>query len=206
MLDPVPLSLFLALVFAVAGLVTLLTRGAVSAGHRADDGLLIALTVATALPLALLWWSPLLCLVLTVGLLVAQSVVGYEFTQAAMWAVVVASFVTVLFDAWRRAVIGGFVVTAGFLIVVFLDAGVTWQQAVTTWILLSVVWGVAIVMRIYRGSAVRAERRAALFAADRDARAREAVTQERARLAASCTTASVTRSTSWCCTPAPHGG
>jgi signal transduction histidine kinase len=42
---------------------------------------------------------------------------------------------------------------------------------------------VAIVIRIYRGSIERAERRAALFAADREARAREAVAEERARMA-----------------------
>jgi signal transduction histidine kinase len=182
-LDPVPLSVFLALVFAVAGLVTLLTRGPVPATHRPDDGLLIALTIATALSLGLLWWSPLLSLVLTVGFLVTQSFFGFEFTQAALWAVVVASFVTVLFDEWRRAVAGGFVVTAGFAAVILSDNGVTWQQALATWVSLSVIWSLACVLRIYRASAVKAERRAALFAADRDARAREAVSQERARLA-----------------------
>ena len=41
----------------------------------------------------------------------------------------------------------------------------------------------AIVIRIYRGGIERAERRAALFASDREARAREAVAEERARLA-----------------------
>ena len=60
---------------------------------------------------------------------------------------------------------------------------VTWQEIVTTWVSLSIVWVVAIVIRIYRGSIERAERRAALFAADREARAREAVAEERARMA-----------------------
>ena len=182
-LDPVPLSVFLALVVAVAGLVTLLTRGPVPAIHRADDGLLIALTIATALSLGLLWLSPLLSLVLTVGFLVAQALFGFEFTQAALWAVVAASFVTVLFDEWRRAVAGGFVVTVGYVIVILSDNGVTWQQALGTWVSLSVIWSVACVLRIYRASAVKAERRAELFAADRDARARDAVAQERARMA-----------------------
>ena len=60
---------------------------------------------------------------------------------------------------------------------------VTWQEVVTTWASFSIVWVVAIVIRIYRGGIERAERRAALFAADREARAREAVAEERARLA-----------------------
>lgn len=181
--DPVPLSVVLALVFVVAGLVTLLTRAPAPAGFRADDHLLIALTVATALPLALLWWSPLVALVLSTSLLVAQGVPGYHYTAAAVWAVVTASFLTVLFDEWRRVVIGGFIVAAGFLSVVFTAPNVSWTDALTTWVSLSVVWSVACVLRIYRASAARAERRLALFAADRDARAREAVTQERARLA-----------------------
>ena len=182
-LDPVPLSVFLALVFAVAGLVTLLVRGPVPAEFRADDAWLIALTVATALPLGLLWWSPLVSLVLTVTLLAVQSAAGYHYATAAMWAVVTASFVTVLFDRWRHVVAGGLVVAAGFLVVVFTHQALTWQEALASWLLLSVIWTVASVLRIYRGSAVRADRRAALFAADRDARAREAGVQERARLA-----------------------
>ncbi len=96
---------------------------------------------------------------------------------------VAASFVTVLFDEWRRAVAGGFVVTGGFVIVMLSDNGVTWQQALGTWVSLSVIWSLACVLRIYRASAVKAERRAELFAADRDARARDAVAQERARMA-----------------------
>ena len=76
-----------------------------------DDGAaLIALTVASALSLALLWWSPLASLVAALALLCAQSIAGYEFTQAAVWAVVVASFATVAFDHWKRAVAAGFVV------------------------------------------------------------------------------------------------
>src|SRR5665811_1618030 len=61
--------------------------------------------------------------------------------------------------------------------------GVTWLNALSAWVALSVVWIVAVVIRLYRGSIERAERRAALFAADREARAREAVAEERARLA-----------------------
>ncbi len=60
---------------------------------------------------------------------------------------------------------------------------VTWRAALAAWAGLSVIWVVAIVIRVYRGSIERAERRAALFAADREARAREAVTEERARMA-----------------------
>lgn len=181
--DPLPVSILLALVFTAAGLVELLTRGPVPGGHRADDGILIALTVASALSLGLLWLSPLGSLGVSLTLLCIQSVAGYEFTQAAVLAVVVASFATVAFDGWRRAVAAGFLVTAGMLVVLVTTIGVSWESVVSTWVTLSITWIIAVVIRVYRSSIERAERRAALFAADREARAREAVAEERARLA-----------------------
>ena len=112
-----------------------------------------------------------------------QSAAGYLFTQSSIWAVVVASFALVAFETWRRAFAGGFVVAVGLIVVLFTARDITWQEAVATWFSLSVVWVLAGALRLYRTSATRAERRAALFAADRDARAREAVAEERARLA-----------------------
>jgi signal transduction histidine kinase len=183
LLDPLAVSIFLALVLTAAGLVELLTRSTVSPGYHDDGTLLIVLTVASGLSLSILWWSPLAGLSVSLVLLCGQSIAGYEFTQAAVWAVVVASFATVAFDAWRRALAAGFLVTAGFLVGLFTVPHFSWQMAVASWVVLSVVWVVAVVIRAYRGSIERAERRAALFAADREARAREAVAEERARLA-----------------------
>ncbi|MCX6372034.1 MAG: histidine kinase [Actinobacteria bacterium] len=177
------MSVALALVFTAAGLVELLTRDAVSAGYREDGPLLITLTVASALSLALLWWSPLVSLCVSLGLLCAQSIIGYEFTQAALWAVVVASFATVAFDHWRRAVAAGFLAVPGVVVLVLTVPSLSWQRALGAWASLSLVWVIAVVIRVYRGSIERAERRAALFAADREARAREAVAAERSRLA-----------------------
>ena len=182
-LDPLPVSIFVALVFTAAGLVELLTRGPVPAVHRPDDRILIALTVVSALSLAFMWLSPVGSLAVSLAALCAQSIAGYEFTQAAIWAVVVASFATVAFDGWRRAIAAGFIVGAGMVVVFLTTAGVTWQSALSTWVSLSVAWIIAVVIRVYRGSIERAERRAALFAADREARAREAVAEERVRLA-----------------------
>ncbi len=97
--------------FTAAGLVELLTRGSVPAGYSADSAALIALTVASGLTLAVLWWSPLASLVAATVLLCAQSLAGFEFTQAAVWSVIVASFATVAFDRGKRAVAAGFVVS-----------------------------------------------------------------------------------------------
>ncbi len=183
LLEPFPASIVLALIFTAAGLVELLTRDGVPVGYREDGVALIILTVASGLTLGLLWWSPLVSLVAAMALLCAQALAGYEFTFAAVCVVVVASFATVAFDHWKRAVVAGFVVAVGVLVVLVELPSVPWQAAVATWAALSVLWVVAVVIRIYRGSIERAERRAALFAADREARAREAVTEERARMA-----------------------
>jgi len=183
LLDPLAISILLALIFTAAGLVELLTRESVPAGYREDGRLLIVLTFASALSLAILWWSPLASLCISLVLLCTQTVAGYEFTQAAVWAVIVASFATVAFDAWKRALAAGFIVTGGIAIVFLTTPDLTWQGAISTWASLSMVWVVAVVIRLYRGSVERAERRAALYAADREARAREAVVEERNRLA-----------------------
>lgn len=181
--DPLPVSILLALVFTAAGLVELLSGGAPPVGSRADDGFLIALTVVSALSLALLWLSPLGSLGAALASLCVQSLVGYDFTQAAVGVVVVASFATVAFDTWRRAVTAGFFVAAGMIVVFLSTASVSWESVLSTWVSLSITWVIAVIIRVYRSSMERAERRAALFAADREARAREAVAEERARLA-----------------------
>ena len=182
-LDAVPVSIFLALVFTAAGLVELLTRTSVSAGYHDDSTTLIVLTVACGLSLAALWWSPLASLIAAVALLAAQALAGYEFTAAAVGVVIVAAFATVAFDTARRAMAAGFVVVAGLVVVLIALPSFSWKVALATWVALSVVWIVAVVIRVYRGSIERAERRAALFAADREARAREAVIEERGRMA-----------------------
>lgn len=148
LLDPVPLSILLAFMLTVAGLVSLMARHATSAGYRPDDALLTALTVATAVPLAFLWWSPLACQVVTGALLVVQSAAGYQYTGAAVWAVVIASFATVAFDSTRRALAGGFVFAAGFIAVIVTTNGLTWQETGATWITFSVVWALAVALRL----------------------------------------------------------
>ena len=68
-------------------------------------------------------------------LLAVQAVGGYEFTAAAVGAVIVASFATVAFDRFWKAVAAGFVVSAGIVLVFIEVPSVTWRSALATWAL-----------------------------------------------------------------------
>jgi signal transduction histidine kinase len=101
-----------------------------------------------------------------------------------IWAGGAALFVTVAIDSVRNAVLAGVVAAGGLVVVWFTQAGgFEWETMAAAWAAYSFDWTVAFLIRIYRSNASRAETRAALFAADREARAREAVSNERARLA-----------------------
>ena len=141
LLEPFPASIILALIFTAGGLVELLTRSGVPAGYHDDGPALIVLTVLSGLTLALLWWSPLVSLIAAAVLLGAQALAGYEFTVAAVGVVIVASFATVAFDHWKRAVAAGFVVAAGVVLVLVELPEVPWQAALATWASLSVALG-----------------------------------------------------------------
>ncbi|MBN2204202.1 MAG: sensor histidine kinase [Thermoleophilia bacterium] len=182
--DPAVLSGATALVVTVAALVTYLIRDSAPAGYRADDTFSLILTLAATLPLAALWVSPLAVLCVSSVAVVGLAVGDYEPMNATLWAVIVAAVTTAAFDTVRRAVVGGFVLGGGLVAVFVLYYGqLTWGQYLAIWLVFSVAWAVSWAVRVYRMTAARAERRAALFAADRDARAREAVAEERARLA-----------------------
>lgn len=152
-------------------------------GYRPDVGpILIGLTVLAGLSLGLMWLSPLLSLIITASSLSLLAVLRYPVTDAHVWTIVVTSFVTAAFDGLVRAIVASFVVVA-VVITAVAAVEIDWRIMLSAWIVFSLIWMIAIVVRVYRGSVERANRRAALFAADREARAREAVTAERTRLA-----------------------
>jgi signal transduction histidine kinase len=184
LIDPAVLSGTLALLVTVAALVTYFGRDPAPSEFRPDDTLSLILTLLATLPLAVLWMSPIAVLAASVAAVVALAAGDYQPMNATLWAVIVAAVTTAAFDTVRRAILAGFILAAGLLIVFVLYIGqLPVGQFVAIWATFSVLWAVAWAVRVYRMTAARAERRAALFAADRDARAREAVADERARLA-----------------------
>ena len=183
-LQPTLGASLLALAFALIGLVTQLVRAVDTTLYRPDDLWLTVLVLLASLPLVIVRRWPLLTLVIVMGAVAAESIAGYQPIGIGIWTGGAALFVTVAFDSVRNAVIGGLVAAGGLLVYQFADAaGPDWETMAAAWGAYSFTWTTAFLIRIYRSSASRAETRAALFAADREARAREAVSNERARLA-----------------------
>ena len=163
-LDPLPVSIAARARLHGSAASSSCSRAARSpAGYRDDGPLLITLTVASALSLALLWWSPFagLC----VSLVSPVRAVDHAATsspQAAVWAVVVASFATVAFDRRRRALVGRLPGRR--------PAGRPWSLTVAEPLVAESAGRVGLALgrlggrrgdpRLYRGSIERAERRA----------------------------------------------
>lgn len=173
-----------ALSLALIGLVAVLVRAVDTSVYRADDVWLVVLVLLASLPVAAVARWPLLTLVVVATAVCLEAVAGYQVVGAGYWAAAVAVFAAAAFGLPRSAVLGGLVTVAGLLVIFFFDrSGLSLGSLVASWAFFSFVYTLGIVLRIYRSTAARAESRAALFAADREARAREAVANERARLA-----------------------
>jgi signal transduction histidine kinase len=186
-IDPHVADALLALAFTAGALVSLLARGTPAAGFKEDDALSIALVLLTTLPLALLHVQALPAYAVMLGSTVATLALRYEGSLVSTGALALALFIIAITASYRVAVIAG--VSTGLLSIVgattyVLRGGdINWGQTIFYWLAFSGLWLVGLIIKLYRESAARAQRRAALFAQDRELRAREAVAEERARLA-----------------------
>lgn len=185
--NPHLIDALLALLFTVIGVLILLAeRGDPTAKGLTTLG--IALTLLMTVPLALLRVSPLLAMGLIGGASVAWALVGYGGPTLGAASAAVGLFVVAATFDYVRAFAVNFVAVA-VLVVIFIanrDLYPLTTRIVSTvgiWIVFTVLWVFGTVIKEYRLNATRERERAALFAADRDARAQEAVALERARLA-----------------------
>jgi signal transduction histidine kinase len=185
--NPHLIDALLALLFTVIGVLVLLSeRGDPTAKGLTTLG--IALTLLMTVPLALLRLSPLTAMFLIGGASVTWALAGYGGpTMGAATAAVGLFVVAANFD-YVRAFAVNFVAVA-VLVVVFIANRDLYPlttrllSTVSIWVVFTVLWIFGTVIKEYRLNAARERERAALFAADRDARAQEAVSLERARLA-----------------------
>jgi signal transduction histidine kinase len=174
----------LALAFALIGLLTLQFRAVDTTVYRPDDVWLVALVLAASLPVAFVHRWPLAVLAVTMAAVVAEALAGYAPVGVGVWAAGAALFVAAAFGSPRDLVLGGLTAAAGLVaLYIGVRGEIAWTAMAVSWAAFSFTWTIGAIVRLYRAVAARAENRAELFAADREARAREAVANERARLA-----------------------
>ena len=185
--NPHLVDALLALLFTVIGVLYLLAeRGDPTAKGLTTLG--VVLTLCMTVPLALLRLSPLLAMFLIGGASVTWALVGYGGPTLGAATAAVGLFVVAASFDYVRAFAVNFVAVA-VLVVVFIanrDLYPLTTRLLSTlgvWVVFTVLWIFGTVIKEYRLNAARERERAALFAADRDARAQEAVALERARLA-----------------------
>ena len=113
-----------------------------------------------------------------------EALAGYAPVGVGVWAAGAALFVAAAFGSTRDLVLSGLAAASGLVaLYVGVRGEIEWTAMAVSWAAFSFTWTIGAIVRLYRAVAARAENRAELFAADREARAREAVANERARLA-----------------------
>ena len=181
--DPRIVDALLALLFSGIIIALLIAEGAGSggAGRRAAAVMLLLLT---ATPLAFLHVAPLPAyLVMTLATLL-QTVLDMQLSGWSAVAGCVALFVIALSASYRTGIMAAVISGANLILLfIFSDTLDGIGTKILMWIAFSGAYLIGVVIKVYRESAAQATQRAALFAADREARAREAVAAERTRLA-----------------------
>ena len=182
--DPRVIDVLLALFLTAAALATLISRPSGGNDFRGDDPLGTALVVAQTLPLAVRRAAPLGVLVAINGALITHSVLGYEVVQAGTFSSLIAVYGAASLTDSRRSIAAA-AITAVAIVGFFATNRGDWplvDVAATsaTW---AMAWLVGSFVRLRGESAEAAGARAARAELERDARAREAVADERARMA-----------------------
>jgi signal transduction histidine kinase len=185
-IDPHVLDAVFALALTTAALIDAIVRDAI-AGFTADGIWNTALILCTTLPLVFLHVQPLAAYGTMLAAVVAQTALGYAGSPVSTGALALALFILALTASYRTAVIAGVSTGIGSIAEVVLllvrDSDLDATRMVFYWLAFSALWLLGLIIKLYRESAARATRRAALFAQDRELRAREAVADERARMA-----------------------
>jgi signal transduction histidine kinase len=182
--DPRAIDVAVALVLAAAALAEVIGRSVDETGFRGDDLLGTALVLAQTLPLAVRRAAPLGVLAIISAAVVAHSALGYQVVQAGTFGSLVALYGAASLTDNRRGIAAA-AVSAAALTAFFATNRGSWSLtsvAATcgTW---SAAWLVGTFVRVRGEQAEVAGARATRLEQERDARVREAVADERARMA-----------------------
>ena len=183
-IDPHAVDALLALALTVAALATAVARIGDHNEFRNVDAPAIALVLLQTLPLAARRVAPLGVLTVIGGAIVVHSAMGYQMVEAGTFSSLVALYGAASLTDTRRAVLGLVITTgavAGFYALNRGDYG--WVDAGATGATWALAWFVGRYVRARGEQARAAGERADLLERDREVRAREAVADERARMA-----------------------
>jgi signal transduction histidine kinase len=182
--DPHVIDVLLAVVLTVAALATIIGRSNGSNDFRGDDLLGTGLVVMQTLPLAVRRIAPLGVLVAINAALVVHSAFGYEVVQAGTFGSLLAVYGAASLTDNRRGILAA-AVTAAAVAGFFATnrAGYGMQNIAATSGTWAIAWFAGTFVRVRGEQAEVAGTRAAQLELERDTRAREAVADERARMA-----------------------
>ena len=182
-INPHAVDALLALAFTITALWTVAARGDDDA-YREDDFLAIALLLLQTLPIAWRTAAPLAALTVSVAAISLHIAIGYQGVPAGTFAALIILYSAASLTDTRRSVIAALVTAAGIVVYFSTDRGEPGlAAAVTTAATYAASWGLGFYARSRREYTGLVEERASLLEREREVRAREAVADERARIA-----------------------
>jgi len=182
--NPHAVDAFLALAFTVAALWTVAERVGEHGAYRSDDSFGIALLMLQTLPIAVRSVTPVAALAVSVAAVTLHIGVGYEGAAAGTLAALVIVYSAAAQTDVRRGILAGVITGAGVIFYFVMDRGnPTPTAAVSTFATYAAGWGLGLYVRSRREYTSVVEERAGLLEREREVRAREAVAEERVRIA-----------------------
>jgi signal transduction histidine kinase len=183
-IDPHAVDALVALALTVAALVIVVGRINGDDEFRDNDFLGMALVLLQTLPLAMRRVAPLGVLVVINSAIDVHAAMGYEMVQAGTFGSLIALYGVASLTDSRRGIVAALIMVPAFAIFFAtnrqdFDAGAI-ASTCGTW---AAGWFLGTYIRIRGEQAEAAGERAAWLERDRDVRAREAVADERARIA-----------------------
>jgi len=182
--NPHAVDALLALGFTAAALWTVAERVGGNDAFRDDDFFGIALLLLQTLPIAARSVAPLGALAASVAAISLHIGIGYEGVPAGTFAALVILYSAASLTDIRQGILAALITAAGLTVYFTTDrSDPSLAQAVTTSATYAAGWGLGMYTRSRREYTNVVEERASLLEREREVRAREAVADERARIA-----------------------
>jgi signal transduction histidine kinase len=182
--DPHAVDALLALAFTGGALWTVAARVGDDEGFRNDDFLGILLLLLQTLPIAARSVAPLAALTVSVGAISLHIGIGYQGVPAGTFAALVILYSAASLTDARQGILAALVTAAGIAVYFSTDRGnPSLAAAVTTAATYAAGWGLGTYVRSRREYTNIVEERASLLERGRELQAREAVADERVRIA-----------------------